>query len=86
MDTICLFRRSVGQFVIVVVKRPAETAAQVDGREITGVARRRVVVADVLFVPDDTDGIIAFQSGSNAVVQAEHPLRFSRNSRQCYTY
>ena len=86
MDTVCFFRRSVGQLVIVIIKRAAETAAQIDGRQVTGIAGSCVVVADLLFVTDDADGIIAFQSGLDAVIQAEHSLRPGRNDRKYYTY
>ena len=84
VDAVRFFCRSVGQLVI--VKRAAKTTAQVDGRQVAGIAGSGVVVADLLFVTDDADGIIAFQSGLDAVVQAEHPLRLGRDDRKCYTY
>ena len=86
MSAVRFFCRSVGQLVIVIVKRAAKTTAQVDGRQVAGIAGSGVVVADLLFVTDDADGIIAFQSGLDAVVQAEHPLRLGRDDRKCYTY
>ena len=38
VDAVRFFCRSVGQLVIVIVKRAAKTTAQVDGRQVAGIA------------------------------------------------
>ena len=55
---VLLFRSAVHQLVAVVVDRSAETAAHIYGRQITGVSRGGVIVADLLLVTNDTDGVV----------------------------